>query len=78
LDVVPLADLERMHTGTLIARLKRLHWCMEDEAAANDYTAEEIANVADKIVFKSDVKWKQAYKEVKQVLSEREHSSRKP
>ena len=77
-DVVPFSELEDLHTGTLLARLKQLRWCMEDPSHARDYTAEELQSVQDKIVFKSDPKWKAAYAEVKCVLDKREHLDNRP
>jgi len=73
LDIVPLSDLKDWPTRRLLARLKRLRWCYETPTAAADYTAAELAAVADKLLFKSDPRWKTAYGDVKSVLAAREH-----
>ena len=73
LDEIPLSELEAWSTGKLIARLKRLRCCYEDITAANDYDPEELSVVEDKILFKTDPRWKQAYNEVKTILATREH-----
>ena len=72
---VPATVLQGMPTGALLARLKRLRWCIEDPEAVSDYTAEELASVAEKILFKSDPRWQEAYKDVKAILDTREHKT---
>ena len=73
LDEVPLSELETWKTRKLLVRLKRLRWCYEEVAAAEDYYPHELAAVEDKILFKTDPRWKQAYREVKAILATREH-----
>ena len=77
LDEISLTELESWPTRRLLARLKRLRWCYEEVSAAEDYYPHELAAVEDKILFKSDPRWKQAYSDVKTVLSGREHISAK-
>ena len=78
LDIIPVEDLQTWETRRLLARLKRLRWCYEEVAAADDYSASEIAEVQHKILFKTDPRWKQAYKELKAILGERENIQTKP
>jgi len=75
LEVIPTEELSHLSTGSLLARLKRLRWCYEKPEDANDLTLEEITSVQDKILFKSDERWKQAYADVKLILDTREHKS---
>jgi len=70
-------ELEQMTTGALLARLKRLRWC-EDDQEWSDLTEEEVSSVSQLILFKSEDTWKTAFSEVKEVLSRREHADRKP
>ena len=72
LPIIPIEALETMNTRALIARLKRLRFC-KDSSVVSDLTEEEISTVSDKILFKSDLAWKRAYKELKSVLDSREH-----
>ena len=72
-DIIARSELESLLTGALLARLKRLRWCMETPDAANDLTIEELKSVQDKILFKSDPRWKQAYGDLKSILDTREH-----
>lgn len=75
LDEIPLSELESWPTRRLIARLTRLRWCYEEVSAASDYYPHELESVQDKILFKTDPRWKQAYSEVKTLLATREHIS---
>lgn len=70
-------ELERMPTGALLARLKRLRWC-EDALEWSDMTEDEVASVSHLILFKTEAAWKKAYAEVKEVLALREHLDRNP
>lgn len=72
-DVISLPELSQLPTGALLARLKRLSWCLEQPEDAADYAPDELEGVQDKILFKSDKRWKQAYKDVKSILDTREH-----
>lgn len=66
-------ELEALSTPALLARLERLRWC-EENAAASDMTAEEIASAKDLILFKSDEAWRSAYADLKDVLGKRGHA----
>lgn len=72
LAVVSLSELSTQPTRALLARLQKLRWC-EDHPDLSDYTKEELQSVEDKIFFKSDEKWKTAYRDLKSILDEREH-----
>lgn len=74
---ISLEELSEMPTGALLARLKRLRWC-EDGQEWSDLTGEEVSSASHLILFKSEDAWKKAYSEVKEVLSRREHTDRKP
>lgn len=74
---VPISILSEMHTGTLLARLKRLRMC-EETSEHSYYTEEELQSVEHLIIFKSDLLWKQAYIDVKTILAKREHLNYKP
>ncbi len=76
LDKIPLQELEDWSTYALLARLKRLRWCYEKPEDANDYTKEELDSVKEKLLFKSDPRWQQAYHDVKGLLDTREHTRR--
>ncbi len=76
-DQVTTDELQKLHTGTLLARLQRLRWC-EDTADLSHLSESEIASVGDKILFKEQPKWQRAYKELKAILDEREHLKSKP
>jgi hypothetical protein len=70
--ILPLTrdELEAMHTGSLLQRLKQLHEC-EESFELSDMYPEEVPE--GQIVFKSSEEWKHAYQEVKAVLASREH-----
>lgn len=78
LDIVPSTELSTLSTGALLARLKRLRWCLESPESASDFTSKELESVQDKLLFKSDERWKQAYADVKSILATREHKSNMP
>ncbi|MFS8183649.1 hypothetical protein ACMG4P_19140 [Pseudovibrio denitrificans] len=75
--VLKLEQLQSLHTGTLLSRLKTLRSLHECEEQA-DWNAEEIAAVraSGHIAFKSEDKWKNAFADVKAVLATREHIPR--
>lgn len=70
-------ELESMPTGALLARLKRLRWC-EDSPEMSDLSEDERATAAHLILFKTDPAWRQAYADLRDVLSSREHIDAKP
>lgn len=70
-------ELEEMHTGSLLTRLKKLrglHDCFEK----SDWLVEErdAAARAGLIAFKDQEIWKTAFDDVKSVLAKREHLPR--
>ncbi len=65
-------ELEKLPTGALLARLKRLRWC-EDSPDKSDLSEAEIASVDGQILFKSDALWQSAYADLKDVLASREN-----
>ena len=77
--VVPIierSELDKLPTGALLARLKRLRWC-EDSAKYSDLMEHEITSAAGQILFKDDPRWKAAYADVKSILATRENIDRK-
>ena len=63
-----LAELEAMHTGTLMNRRKALLKCPETSGLA---ASQRMPNAA--IGAKDTPSWKKAYSELKSVLDKREH-----
>lgn len=66
---IPLAQLEKLTTKRLLARLKQLHQCQEsislsDRASEPDTSGE---------VFKDSSEWIAAYEQIKRLLAKREH-----
>ncbi|KZK87126.1 hypothetical protein PsAD13_00394 [Pseudovibrio sp. Ad13] len=70
-------QLQSLHTGTLLTRLKALRSLHECEEQA-DWTNEEKLAVRSSglIAFKSEENWKLAFADVKAVLATREHIPR--
>ncbi len=75
-DEIPISELETWSTRKLLGRLKHLRWCYEREEDASDYTREELEQLKDKLLFKSDPGWKKAYRDLKTILAHREHVER--
>ena len=67
--------LERLHTGSLLARLKALR-SLHERAEETDWSADEISATRGMIAFKSTDLWKSAMADVKAVLAGREHVER--
>ncbi len=65
-----------MPTRALLARLERLRWC-EDSQQYSDLSDAQVVAVDGKILFKDSDIWRSAYRDLKDVLSTREHV-RKP
>ena len=65
-----------MRTKQLLTRLERLHQCEEGVELSDFQSAEELAAVSDKIVFKKSQLWKDAYRDLKAILATREHLPR--
>lgn len=67
-------ELENMHTGTLMKRRKALLECEESYVVSVMYKEEEENKPAPGVIqFKDTPEWKQAYEELKSVLSTREN-----
>ena len=74
------SDLVDLHTGTLLARMKRLRACL-DSPEQDEYmltTEEYQVSNPDLIWFKSDPRWKIAHSDVKSILASRPHMEKKP
>jgi len=69
LEVISKSDLEKMHTGTLMSRRNALLKCEESFELSDQYQASK----NDGIEFKNTPQWKQAYQDIKAVLSTREN-----
>ena len=67
--VISKAELEQMHTGSLMSRRNALLKCEESFAMSDQY----VPSTNTKIEFKNTDSWAQAYADVKDVLSKREH-----
>lgn len=76
-EIVSVTELETWTTWQLLSRLKHLRQCYETRSAADDYYAKELNQLTDRLLFKSDPRWKQAFKDVKALLANREHIERK-
>ncbi len=70
---IPLIELEVLSTKQLLARLRRLHEC-EESLVLSD---RDVADDSGCIEFKQSQEWIAAFKDVKQVLSRREHVPKK-
>jgi hypothetical protein len=84
-DRIAYADLEKMNTKALLLRLKRLREvdeCFERSECLYDFETIDsfLITAADElrylITFKNSEEWKLAYKELKEVLADREHVNR--
>jgi hypothetical protein len=69
---ISLIALEALSTSQLLGRLKRLHEC-EESLTLSD---RDIADDSGCIEFKQSPEWISAFRDVKQVLSCREHVSK--
>lgn len=69
LEVILKADVEKMHTGTLMARRSALLKCEESMVLSAQYPLTKRGVIE----FKNTVQWKQAYEDLKVVLSTREN-----
>ena len=64
-----LAELEAMHTGSLMSRRKALLKCEESFELSDQIEASN----SGKIEFKNTTEWQQAYQDLKSVLDTREN-----
>jgi len=65
-----LEELGKLSTKQLLARLRHLHEC-EESASRSD--RDDTSNTSEVILFKDTTEWKAVYKQVKGLLSLREH-----
>lgn len=73
--IVSKIELETLHTGSLLSRLEGLRKCEESFCLSDRYGYEEEPDpsATGHIEFKDTDAWKQAYSELKEILSHREH-----
>jgi hypothetical protein len=69
LDVISKADLEKIHTGTLMTRRSALLKCEESLKLSDQYQLTKHSVIE----FKNTSQWKQAYEDLKVILSSREN-----
>ena len=74
-EPLPPAELEKLPTRALMARLMHLRWC-EDSADRSDLSDDEIHSLHGNIIFKNTTLWRDAYNDVKKILDKREHISK--
>lgn len=74
-EIKTIEELEKMHTGTLMNRRSALLKCEEsfESSDQNGHEAKPSASITGVIEFKDSPEWKQAYNQLKEVLSNREH-----
>ena len=74
-EIKTIEELEKMHTGTLMSRRAALLKCEEsfETSDRNGYEDKPSASISGVIEFKDSPEWKQAYNQLKEVLSKREH-----
>jgi hypothetical protein len=70
---ISLIELEALSIKQLLGRLRRLHEC-EVSLALSD---RDVADDSGRIEFKQSTEWVLAFRDVKQVLSRREHVPKK-
>jgi len=70
LHPISLEELENLSTKQLLARLKRLRQCAESASFSDE---DDISNTSEAIQFKDTPEWKDAYEQLKRVLTFREH-----
>lgn len=68
-------DVEKLNTKALLARLSQLRK-LTDRPELSDLTEQELHKTASAISFKNTPAWKQAWADVKQALSTRDHVQR--
>lgn len=73
--IIPAAELETMHTGSLMSRRKALLACEESFRLSDRYGYEPEPDPAQtgQIEFKDTEVWQKAYRELKIELAGREH-----
>jgi len=68
-------DLSQLHTGSLLTRLEHLRK-LPESFEASDMSVDEELSARDKIAFKNTAVWKEAWSDLKEELSGREHRKR--
>ena len=70
-------ELEQLHSGSLLARLKALR-SLDESFETSDWLPEErdVSEAAGEIAFKDIAEWKAAVCDVKVLLATREHMTR--
>jgi hypothetical protein len=73
--IIPLEGLEQMHTRSLLKRLKELLACEKSFELSDrfGYEPKPDPKITGFIEFKDSDEWREAYADVKEVLSQREH-----
>ncbi len=71
IKVIEFDELNKLHTGTLMARRKTLLQCEESLSDSDRLPGYEIE--LDIIEFKQTKEWEVAYQDLKKVLKNREH-----
>ena len=74
-EIVSRENLEKLHTKSLLSRLKKLQKC-EDEIEWPPYAHKEQLENLEKsnfIEYKNTCLWRNAYQDLKDILSKREH-----
>ena len=67
---ISIEELEKLSTKQLLSRLRRLHQC-EESVLLSDH--DDVSYTSDAMQFKNTPEWKDAYENVKGLLSLREH-----
>ena len=73
--IVQKEELIKIHTGSLMTRRNKLLQCEESFILSDRFGFESIPDPKETgyIEFKDTVEWKNAYKELKEILATREH-----
>ena len=77
--IISKTELEKMHTGSLLSRRKKMLQC-EDSFRGSDrygYESEPDPKETGYIEFKETEIWKKSYMELKEILATREHREKK-
>jgi len=74
-EIISLEKLNNMHTGTLMNRRKALLKCDEsfESSDRNGYETKPLTKNTGLIEFKDTPEWKNAYKDLKNILATREN-----
>jgi len=75
IEPISKADLFKLHTGSLLTRLQNLRK-LPESFETSDLSDEERDLARNKIAFKNTPAWKEAWSDLKEELSGREHRQR--